>query len=124
MPTLTTYFLNAQSTNQTFTYPAGINNVSPTTNNPGGNLWSWIPFTPSRIAPNTTPLTPSTVAIQTNDTSYLSYDQDSATYNPPASNWILPTTAGLDTYTDTLTLYNIAVKPNLSWTIKIGRAHV
>jgi hypothetical protein len=123
MPTLTTYFQAATSSNTGFTYPAGINNVSVLTNNTGGNGWSWIGFV-NGIRPGdinrTAPVSinnPDITVLQAIDTSFMGYDQDSAPYNVNVNTWTLPTTAGLDTYTDQLILSNLAVKPNPSWTI-------
>jgi hypothetical protein len=108
MPTLTTYFLTAQSNNQTFPYPANINNVSPNA------LWSWVgcPNGTRPTGANPSINFPDVTTIQANDTSFMTFDQDSGQYNATASNWVLN-----NQWTDTLFLYNIAVKPNTSWTI-------
>ncbi|MEY4573339.1 MAG: hypothetical protein RLZ10_2623, partial [Bacteroidota bacterium] len=60
---------------------------------------------------------PDITVLRANDTSFMGYDQDSGPYFIDVSTWTLPTTAGLDTYTDQLILSNLAVKPNPSWTI-------
>lgn len=113
MPTLTTYFLTVFSTNRGYTYPSGITNRNPNA------LWSWIGF-PNGSRPtanngvNINPGTPNPTVIQANDTSYMTYDLDAASYpaTQAASSWSL-----LNQFTDHLDLFNPAVKPNLAWTI-------
>lgn len=118
MPTLTTYFQTVTSSNIQFLYIPTLTNVSPTTNWPSGNLWSWVELIPSRPAPHNPATIVNPTSVQaSNDGFRCTYDQDSANYNPPQNTWTVPTTAGLYTFTDTLILSNLAVKPNSNWTI-------
>jgi hypothetical protein len=118
MPTLTTYFLTVTSSNVQFLYIPTLSLVSPTTNWPAGNLWSWVEQIPSRPTPHNPATVVNPTSIQaSNDGFRCTYDQDSANYNPPQNTWTVPTTAGLYTFTDQLVLSNLAVKPNSNWTI-------
>jgi len=125
MPTLTTYFQTVTSSNQAFPFPTLTSrNWSPTFlfpsrgNNNAGSLWSWVEQIPTRPAPHSPPDVVVASSIQaSNDGFRCSFDQDSANYNPPQNTWIWPTTAGQRTFTDTLILSDLAVKPNSSWTI-------
>jgi hypothetical protein len=119
MPTLTTYFATVNSVNNAFLYPAvGGQVVSPTTNWPAGNLWSWVELIPSRPTPHNPAIVVNPISLQaSNDAFRCTYDQDSANYNPPQSTWTIPTNPAQRTFTDTLILSNLAVKPNSSWTI-------
>jgi len=119
MPTLTTYFQTVTSSNIGFLYPAvGGEVVSPTTNWPAGNLWSWVELLPSRPTSHNPEGVVNPISLQaSNDGFRCTYDQDSANYNPPQSTWTVPTNPAQRTFTDTLILSNLAVKPNSSWTI-------
>jgi hypothetical protein len=111
MPTLTTYFLNAQSSNIGIPYPT---NTSPV-NNPNA-AWSWVGFyNGTRQLPLPTPFTntnPDPSVIQVSDTNFMGYDLDTGPFNSNISNWTLN-----NQWTDTLTVWNLAVKPNSSWII-------
>jgi len=119
MPTLTTYFTTVNSVNNAFLYPAvGGQVVSPTTNWPAGNLWSWVELIPSRPTPHNPAIVVNPISLQANNDGFrCAYDQDSANYNPPQNTWSVPTNPAQRTFTDTLILSNLAVKPNSSWTI-------
>lgn len=125
MPTLTTYFNNITSSNQSFRYPQTSRLlVNATTLFPSrlntwtaGNSWSWVEFVPSRPGPHSPPTVVNPISIQANDAYRCAFDQDSAGYNPPQATWIVPSTAGQRTFTDILILNDLAVKPNSAWTI-------
>ena len=125
MPTLTTYFNNITSSNQSFRYPQTNRGfVNATTLFPlrqntwtAGNSWSWVEFVPSRPGPHSPPTVVNPISIQANDAFRCAFDQDSAGYNPPENTWIVPSTAGQRTFTDILILNDLAVKPNSAWTI-------